>query len=170
MAHVGAVLGCDFCRPMLTIGSEKVSNQERESKVSFVEGDALWLPLSSQAFDAVTIAFGLRNLEKYRVGLREMFRVLKVPGYLAILEFSVPRLPFFRQVYLLYFTRILPWIGARISGREGPYSYLPQSVREFPGETGLAELLREIGFAQVDFFPLTGGIVTLTIARKDGSC
>ncbi len=164
-----SVVGCDFCRPMLTIGQGKAVKRGVESSIRFVEGDALSLPFPSASFDAVTIAFGLRNLENYRSGLREMARVLKPGGHLAVLEFSVPKLPVVRSLYLFYFTRILPKIGAIVSGRDGPYSYLPDSVREFPSRSALNAVVEEEGFRQAVDYPLSLGIATLYLAvRPDG--
>ena len=99
-------------------------------------------------------------------GLVEMLRVLRPGGRLAILEFSIPSVPVFRQLYLFYFTKILPWLGRLISGQSGPYSYLPASVGQFAQPTELAASLRQIGFDSIESFPLTGGIATLTVALK----
>lgn len=167
LAPGSSVVGCDFCRPMLEIGDRKAADRGLEQSVRFVEGDALVLPFSAASFDAVTIAFGLRNLEDYRAGLREMARVIRPGGYLAILEFSIPTLPLLRQLYLFYFTKILPRIGALVSGREGPYSYLPASVREFPAPRVLCRVLREEGFGQARDQGLTLRIATLYLARRN---
>lgn len=166
LSPAARVIGCDFCHPMLVLGREKTGNRGAESGVCFVEGDALELPFPSNRFDAITIAFGLRNLDDYGRGLREMLRVLRPGGWLAILEFSQPRIPVFRQVYTFYFTRILPRIGEIISGREGAYSYLCQSVREFPPPSQLAAALQEAGFTMSDQHFLTGGVAVLHLAQK----
>jgi len=165
-AQLGSTLGCDFCRPMLARGLDKARKSPSPHPVWFVEGDALRVPVRDQLFDAVTIAFGLRNLERPTEGMAEMFRVLVEGGVLAVLEFSVPTVPVFREFYLFYFTKILPWVGAWISGERGPYSYLPASVEDFaqPGE--LRSLLQQIGFESVTSYSLTGGIAALTVARK----
>jgi demethylmenaquinone methyltransferase/2-methoxy-6-polyprenyl-1,4-benzoquinol methylase len=163
---LASVIGCDFCRPMLEIGQAKAGRRGMDSHVRFVEGDALELPFPAESFDAVTIAFGLRNLEDYRSGLQEMHRVLKPAGRLAILEFSVPKLPLVRPLYLFYFTRILPRIGAIVSGRDGPYSYLPDSVREFPSRSALNQVVEGEGFRNAIDYPLSLGIATLYLAVK----
>jgi demethylmenaquinone methyltransferase/2-methoxy-6-polyprenyl-1,4-benzoquinol methylase len=167
LAPGSSVIGCDFCRPMLEIGGRKAVDRGLEQSVRFVEGDALDLPFPAGSFDAVTIAFGLRNLEDYRAGLREMARVIRPGGYLAILEFSVPTLPLLRQLYLFYFTKILPRIGAAVSGREGPYSYLPASVREFPAPRLLCRTLQEEGFGEARDRGLTLRIATLYLAKRN---
>lgn len=168
LAPGSSVVGFDFCRPMLEIGARKATERGLEGTVRFVEGDALELAFPAGSFDAVTIAFGLRNLEDYRRGLREMARVLRPGGTLAILEFSIPTLPVLRQLYLFYFTRILPRIGALVSGHEGPYSYLPASVREFPEPGVLCRALEEEGFIDAHDHGLTLRIATLYLATREG--
>ncbi len=160
------VVGCDFCHPMLRLGLDKIRRRRLEGQIQVVEGDALRLPFSDQRFEAVTVAFGLRNLEDYRAGLLEMFRVLKSPGILAILEFSQPRWPVFGGLYRFYFKHVLPRLGTMLSGRDGPYSYLPASVDEFPPPEALAAMLRGVGFGSIHNQGLTGGIATLHLARK----
>ncbi len=162
----GEVIGCDFCHEMLVIGQQKVRRRRLNGRVKFVEGDALQLPFRSDFFDLITIAFGFRNLEDYSAGLREMHRVLKARGRLAILEFSQPRWPVFRQVYHFYFTRLLPLVGRIVSGKDGPYSYLPESVGEFPTPDRLGRMILESGFLEVSHLPLTGGIATLHVSVK----
>ena len=161
-----SVLGCDFCHPMLVLGREKVKEKALDSKIRFVEGDALNLPFPSGSFHAVTVAFGLRNLEDYNRGLQEIHRVLRPGGGLAVLEFSQPQIPVFRQLYLLYFTQLLPRIGHLVSGKSGPYSYLPESVQEFPAPGKVDQMIRETGFAEVGHYSLTLGVVTLHMGYK----
>ena len=125
--NIGArVTGVDFCRPMLERAARK------PSQVAFVEGDALQLPFDDDVFDAVTIAFGLRNLSSVEQGLSELRRVLKPNGWAAILEFSKPVVPGFRSLAAAYCTRLLPRIGGMISGSRSAYEYLPDSVSAFP--------------------------------------
>ncbi|MBZ5536675.1 MAG: bifunctional demethylmenaquinone methyltransferase/2-methoxy-6-polyprenyl-1,4-benzoquinol methylase UbiE [Acidobacteriia bacterium] len=162
----GRVVGLDFCHPMLVIGANKLAKTNHCSSVALSEADALNLPLRNATFDAVTIAFGLRNLEDYERGLSEMRRVLRPGGVLAVLEFSRPSIPVFRQVYQIYFSKILPWIGARLSGVEGPYDYLPDSVSNFPTREALKGLMERAGFADVIFFNLSGGVAALHLGTK----
>ena len=108
------VVGSDFCRPMLSLAGEK--SRELNLDIPYIEGDALNLPFVSERFDAVTIAFGLRNLASFPEGLKELHRVLKPGGKLVILEFSAPVIPGFRGLFRFYFTRVLPRIGGMISG------------------------------------------------------
>lgn len=159
--NIGArVVGVDFCRPMLELAAQK------KPQLSFVEGDALQLPFDDAAFDAVTIAFGLRNLSSVEGGLKELQRVLKPNGWVAILEFSKPVMPGFRSLAAVYCTRLLPRIGGMISGSRSAYEYLPDSVSRFPDQETLAAMMRDSGFADVTFQNLTGGIAALHTGRR----
>jgi demethylmenaquinone methyltransferase/2-methoxy-6-polyprenyl-1,4-benzoquinol methylase len=161
------VVGLDFCRPMLEIARRKAEADSRA--VPFVEGDALRLPFADETFDVVTIAFGLRNLAGVLEGLRELRRILRPGGRVAVLEFSSPVVPGFRALFRFYFTRVLPRIGGLVSGSRGAYEYLPDSVSRFPDQKRLAELMREAGFEGVSYRNLTGGIAALhTGARAAG--
>jgi demethylmenaquinone methyltransferase/2-methoxy-6-polyprenyl-1,4-benzoquinol methylase len=168
LARLGTVVGCDFSHPMLVLGLEK-SRRARHSgeHIRFVEGDALRLPFLSGSFDAVTIAFGLRNLEDYDQGLREILRVLRRGGTLAVLEFSLPRIPVFREVYLFYFLHLLPRLGGWISGDGQAYSYLSRSVREFLEPKELERLLQEVGFSGIRHRLISGGVAALHLAQKN---
>lgn len=154
------VLGVDFCRPMLEVAAQK------SSKIPWIEGDAMKLPFADEAFDAVTIAFGLRNLVDCREGLGELHRILKPNGILAVLEFSSPIIPGFKTIFQFYFSRILPRIGGIVSGNRGAYEYLPDSVSRFPDQRSLAEMFRETGFGGVEYSNLTGGIAAIHSGRR----
>lgn len=158
------VFGTDFCRPMLEIAARKADT--RGFKIPFVEGDALSLPFADETFDAVSIAFGLRNLANVEGGLKELLRILKPGGRAAILEFSTPVVPGFRTLFRLYFTRVLPRIGGLVSGSRSAYEYLPDSVRRFPDQRRLAELMRAVGFEAVEYQNLTGGIAALHLGTR----
>jgi demethylmenaquinone methyltransferase/2-methoxy-6-polyprenyl-1,4-benzoquinol methylase len=155
------VLVSDFCHPMLIRATEKFTRLGIGSVMRLVEADALNLPLPDQAFDALTIGFGLRNLEDPIRGLREMFRILKPGGVLVILEFSKPVIPVLREAFGFYFRNILPRLGAFVSGDGGAYEYLPNSVGKFPPQPELARMIRSVGFRDVDYKNLTGGIAAL---------
>ena len=165
LAEKTRVIGCDFCHPMLVIGNKKIAARGVRRAV-LMEGDALKLPFADRRFDAVTIAFGLRNLAHVEGGLAEIFRVVKPGGRVAVLEFSKPIVPLLREAFAFYFDRILPRIGAFISGSNTAYSYLPASVKHFPDQKGLAELMRRVGFSQVRYHNLSGGIAALHLGDR----
>ena len=155
------VFGTDFCRPMLSIAADKLP-----SSISLIEGDALRLPFKDAMFDAVTIAFGLRNLAGVESGLLELRRISKPNGWVAVLEFSRPTNAVLRPLFSLYFRRILPLMGGVISGSLGAYTYLPASVSRFPDQKQLAVMMEQAGFEQVSFENLTGGIAALHMGRR----
>jgi demethylmenaquinone methyltransferase/2-methoxy-6-polyprenyl-1,4-benzoquinol methylase len=158
------VIGTDFCRPMLTIAAEKTAKQS--AAVPYIEGDALSLPFADESFDAVTIAFGLRNVANWQDGLRELRRILKRGGKLVVLEFSAPVIPGFKQVFWFYFKNILPSIGDTVSGTSGAYNYLSESVSRFPDQKNLAKMMTEVGFESVEYQNLTGGIAAIHLGTK----
>lgn len=151
-----SVIGTDFCRPMLAVAQEK--NGGIATAIPYVEADAMQLSFADNSFDAVTIAFGLRNLPNYDNGLKELNRILKPGGTLVILECSHPPLPGFRQLYHFYFGRVLPRIGGLVSGSRGAYEYLPDSVSKFPEQKTLVGMMEKAGFSNVKYQNLTGGI------------
>ncbi len=162
----GLVLGVDFSDGMLSFGQEKLRSAGLGSVVRLARGDACSLPCRSDWANAVTVGFGLRNVAETEQAVREMYRVLKPRGQLAILEFGEPRLPVLRTMYLWYFRRVLPWIGHRLSKHSEAYAYLPASVSAFLGQKALVELLEVCGFTDVRLVRLTFGVVCLYVARK----
>jgi demethylmenaquinone methyltransferase / 2-methoxy-6-polyprenyl-1,4-benzoquinol methylase len=161
-----AVLGSDFCHPMLIEARRKISARGMRSPL--FEADALALPLRADTLDLITVAFGFRNLANYHSGLTELARVLKPGGVVAILEFSKPSNRAFGALYGFFSTRVLPWVGGMVSGSREAYSYLPESIRKFPGALELADQMRAAGFRSVEFEALTFGAVALHIGRKQG--
>ena len=155
------VVATDFCRPMLEIAAGKMPGS-----VKLVEADALSLPFLDQSFEAVTIAFGLRNFSNVEIGLKELFRVVKPQGWVAVLEFSKPPNALFNALFGFYFLRVLPLLGGIISGSKSAYSYLPNSVQRFPDQQELSRLMNEVGFSQVTYENLTGGIAALHLGRR----
>lgn len=158
-----AVLGSDFCHPMLVQAGRKLSAQRLARRI--FESDALKLPVRDGSLDLITVAFGFRNLVDYRAGLREFQRVLKPGGTAAILEFSQPPNALFAAVYNFYSRRVLPVLGGWISGSRDAYTYLPESVSKFPGAEELAAEMRKMGFQDVEFTRMTGGVVALHIGK-----
>jgi demethylmenaquinone methyltransferase/2-methoxy-6-polyprenyl-1,4-benzoquinol methylase len=153
------IFGSDFSHPMLVAARRKRSP-------GLFESDALRLPIAGASFDLATIAFGFRNLTNYRDGLTELGRILKPGGTLAILEFSTPPNPVLASAYGFYSRRILPTVGGVISGSKDAYTYLPESVRKFPDADGLANQMRDCGFANVRFERMTAGIVALHLGER----
>jgi demethylmenaquinone methyltransferase/2-methoxy-6-polyprenyl-1,4-benzoquinol methylase len=124
------------------------------------------LPFPEASFDAVTVAFGVRNLSDMDRGLREMLRVLKPGGKLVVLEFSRPTAPVLSGLYRFYLGRILPRIGDGVSGKDGPYRYLARTIADFPEASVLAGRIREAGFAACEWSTMTGGVVAAHTAVK----
>jgi demethylmenaquinone methyltransferase/2-methoxy-6-polyprenyl-1,4-benzoquinol methylase len=162
------IVGADFCHEMLVLGEKKKRRAGANGQLTLVEADAMRLPFASDQFQVVSVAFGLRNIADTDRGLAEMVRVCRPGGKVAVLEFSAPRWQPFRAVYGWYFRRVLPRIGAWISGsRQGAYSYLPQSVGEFPSGEALAVRMRAAGLSEVTFHPFTLGVATLYVGTKE---
>jgi len=160
------VVGADFCHPMLVIGQGK-AQQAHAEHLTFVEADAQHLPFPDNAFQIVSVAFGLRNVTDTDQGLREMLRVCRPGGRIAVLEFSMPGWQPFRAVYRWYFRHVLPRIGQAVArNAESAYNYLPESVGEFPSGEALAERMRTAGASSVRYYPLTLGVATLYVGTK----
>ncbi|MGW8266360.1 MAG: ubiquinone/menaquinone biosynthesis methyltransferase [Longimicrobiales bacterium] len=158
----GRVIASDFAGPMLVQGLGKL----QELPISPVCGDTLRLPFPSGLFNGAMVAFGVRNLSDVSRGLREFARVLEPGRRLVILEFTEPPNPVLRWSYLFYFRRILPLVGRIVSGHPWAYTYLPESVKEFPDPPALARLMREAGFTEARYRFLTGGIAALHVGVR----
>jgi demethylmenaquinone methyltransferase/2-methoxy-6-polyprenyl-1,4-benzoquinol methylase len=162
-----AVVGVDFAGAMLRVGRDKVVRAGMADQVALVRGDAADMPIASGSVDALTIAFGIRNVENTAAACDEMRRVLRPGGRVAILEFAIPSAPGVRAAYLWYFNKVLPGIGRIVSRDSGAYRYLPASVSAFSSPTEFVTILRTAGFDEIAAVPLTFGIVFLyTAARR----
>jgi len=159
------VTGVDFCHEMLVIGREKVRSAAA-FRIRFAEADALTLPFPDAAFAGAAVAFGVRNLEDLDAGLRELARVLRPGGLLAVLEFATPRGGVARTFYRIYLTAYVPLIGRLVSGDAGAYAYLSSSIRAFPGQERFPRRLERAGLTEIRCEDLTGGIAALYLARK----
>ena len=170
MVRQGArrIISSDFSHPMLRLNLDKVRHRGAILEVSVIEADALALPFPANTFDAVAIAFGLRNLESAESGLTEMNRVLKPGGRVVVLEFSKPTNAWFDRLFQRYFFNVLPRIGATLSRHHHAYTYLPESVSRFPNQANLAALFTACGFDGVGYQNLTGGIAAIHWGEKQG--
>ena len=164
-SRLGPVMGCDFCQPMLSIGAAKVC-RKKGYPISLLAGDALALPFFSETFNVAVSAFVLRNLSDMNQGLREMHRVLRPGGVLGILDFGMPQNSMMAALYRFYFQKILPKLGNLLSGVEGPYGYLPNSVASFPPAGELKRMIESVGFRDVQSRLMTGGIAVLLIGNR----
>lgn len=151
----------DINREMLAVGRERAEKRGLSDKVEFVDANAESLPFADSSFDAVTIAFGIRNVPRIPLALSEMKRVLKPGGRALALEFSRVDMPLLDKIYDFYSFRVIPELGRRVAGEAEPYQYLVESIRRFPPPATFAQMMREAGFGRVDFTLMTGGVVAL---------
>lgn len=154
-------IGIDLAEKMLDIGRQKISERKLDNKLSLKIGDAMNIPFPENSFDAVMIAFGIRNVVDLQKSLGEMHRILNKHGRAIILEFSLPKNSLIRAIYLFYFRKVLPRIGAIISRDVYAYQYLNETVESFPYGKDFCDLMRMAGFKQVKSTPLTFGIATI---------
>ena len=155
------IFGIDFSQRMLDLGRIKIAQNGYNQAVSLQIGSGECLPFADESFDGVICAFGIRNFADVQLGLREFFRVLKPGGRVVVLEFSIPQNQFLKTAYEWYFNLILPKIGNIISGHLNAYSYLPESVANFPSQKKFIKWIEKIGFKKVSFSELTFGIVSI---------
>ena len=155
------IFGIDFSQRMLDLGRIKIARNGYNQAVSLQIGSGECLPFADESFDGVICAFGIRNFADVQLGLREFFRVLKPGGRVVVLEFSIPQNQFLKTAYEWYFNLILPKIGNIISGHLNAYSYLPESVANFPSQKKFIKWIEKIGFKKVSFSELTFGVVSI---------
>jgi len=155
------IFGIDFSQRMLDLGRIKIARNGYNQGVSLQIGSGECLPFADESFDGIICAFGIRNFADVQLGLREFFRVLKPGGRVVVLEFSIPQNQFLKTAYEWYFNLILPKIGNIISGHSNAYSYLPESVANFPSQKKFIKWIEKIGFKKVSFSELTFGIVSI---------
>lgn len=159
------VTGLDLSQQMLNVGTEKIKNAGLSTGIRMMKGDAENLPFQDDTFDAVSVAFGVRNFENLEMGLREMRRVVKPGGSVLILEFSQVE-GILRPLYQFYFKNILPRIGRLVSRDNRAYTYLPDSVNAFPYGDAMKKILLAQGYSKVDYKKLSLGIATIYKATK----
>ncbi|MFO0819425.1 MAG: bifunctional demethylmenaquinone methyltransferase/2-methoxy-6-polyprenyl-1,4-benzoquinol methylase UbiE [Pirellulales bacterium] len=161
------VVGSDFCPEMLDIAEQKKQRAGIRDQIQFVQADTQNLPFPDDKFQIVSVAFGLRNVSDTDQGLREMTRVCRPGGHVAVLEFSMPRWQPFKAIYGWYFRHILPRIGQWLArNSSSAYNYLPESVGEFPSGERLVARMTAAGLRSVRFYGLTGGVATLYVGEK----
>jgi len=160
------VIGVDISDGMLEIGRQKLTRKKLDHRIKLENGDSENLNFEDNIFDAVIVAFGVRNFENLQNGLSGMHRVLKKNGRVVILEFSKPTVFPFKQLYHFYFNAILPIIGKVISKDNSAYTYLPESVKAFPEGATFLQILNDIGFNQTKCIPLTFGICSIYTGTK----
>lgn len=161
-----SIIGIDIAAQMLEVGKTKLKDKGLDKMISMQVGDSEALPFDDNSFDAITCAYGVRNFEHLQAGLKEMNRVMRIGGKLAILEFSHPKNFPVKQGYQFYFKYILPTLGKLVSKHSTAYSYLPESVMAFPEGDKFCEILKDCGFKEAHARPLTFGITTLYTASK----
>lgn len=161
------IVGADFCREMLLIGAGKIKAREAGGRIQLVEGDARSLPLPSNHFGVVSVAFGLRNVSNTGEGLAELIRVARPGGRVAVLEFSKPQGKVLGRIYLGFFRHVLPRVGQAIApNSHDAYGYLPRSVLEFPEGQAMLDLMEKQGLTNLSLHRLTRGIATLYVGTK----
>ncbi len=160
------ITGADFCREMVDLGMVKVAASPYANRIDLKVAPCEDLQFANETFDSITIAFGIRNVVDRKLGLAEMWRVLRPGGRMIILEFSTPRSLLFRQLYYFYFRRLLPVVGGMFS-RYNAYKYLPDSVLEFPSQEEFSRMIADAGFRNIHLHELTFGIATIYVGEKE---
>jgi demethylmenaquinone methyltransferase/2-methoxy-6-polyprenyl-1,4-benzoquinol methylase len=164
--RVKKVTGIDLSEGMINIGLKKVLAKKLEKKIILLKGDGVTIPCADNIFDLTTISFGIRNFKDPATSLMNIHRVLKADGRLMIMEFSIPTNFIIRKLYFFYFRNILPFIGNLFSKHKDAYTYLNQTVEDFPYGNDFLILMKNAGFTNLKFTPLTFGIATLYIGDK----
>ena len=152
---------CDINADMLAVGRDRAAKRQLDDRVSFVEGNAETLAFPDRNFDGYTIAFGIRNVPRIDLALREAFRVLRPGGRFLCLEFSSVDVPGLDRLYDLFSFRVIPELGRAVTGDAESYRYLVESIRKFPKPVAFADMIRAAGFSRVNWQTLSGGIVAL---------
>lgn len=163
---VGKVVGMDLSTKMLEIAQKKIIKKKAQKKISVHVGNACQIPCADQSFDLVTISFGIRNFSSPQKALQEIHRVLRADGQLMIMEFSLPKNPIVKMIYLGYFRYLLPFIGKIISQNKEAYSYLNKTVEDFPYGSEFVSMLNEAGFKNNQARQFTFGVATLYLGQK----
>ena len=165
-SRVKKVTGIDMSQGMINLGIIKIKKKNLERKIIMLKGDGVHIPCADSIFDLTTISFGIRNFSDPALSLKNINRVLKPQGRLLIMEFSIPQNYIIKALYFFYFRNILPLIGNLFSKHKDAYTYLNQTVEDFPYGNDFLNLMKNAGFINLKFIPLTFGIATLYIGDK----
>ena len=160
------IVGIDLSEGMLKVGRQKIQKKGLSHLIELQKADSEALPFENHTFDSAIVGFGVRNFENLEKGLAEIYRVLRPGGVFIVLEFSLPKNIIFRNLYFFYFTKVLPWLGKLVSKDNRAYTYLPESVREFPDGEDFVRILEKIGFEKCRWIPQTMGIATIYESQK----
>jgi demethylmenaquinone methyltransferase/2-methoxy-6-polyprenyl-1,4-benzoquinol methylase len=160
------IVGIDISEGMLNLGKVKVHKKKLDDKIQLLIADSEKLPFENNSFDGITVGFGVRNFENLTLGLSEMYRVLNDNGVCIVLEFSKPKKFPIKSIYNIYFKNILPGIGKLISKDKSAYTYLPESVDNFPDGKNFTNILESVGFKNTKIIPLSFGIASIYVAYK----
>lgn len=164
--NIEKVTGIDLSEGMITVGRKKINEAGLSNKIELEQGDCLALPFADNSFDCITVAYGVRNFERLEAGYKEMQRVLKDGGMLCVIELSTPTSPIVKPLYKFYTRYIIPFVGRLVSKDVRAYSYLPESIAAVPQGTEMLALMRNAGFADCKYRPLTFGTCTIYTAFK----
>jgi demethylmenaquinone methyltransferase/2-methoxy-6-polyprenyl-1,4-benzoquinol methylase len=162
----GCVTGLDFCESMLVKAATNIKKTEYQNVITLIQGNAMNLPFEDNSFDCATIAFALRNVPDIKHVISEMTRVVKPGGAVVSLELAKPTALIFKQLYYFYFEHLLPLLGRIGIGREGPYRWLPESLRRYPHQKEVRDIFSSVGLKEAQYTELTGGIVAIHTGRK----
>ena len=160
------ITGIDISDQMIYVGNKKIKQKKLHNRIKLGIEDSEKLPFNDNSYDAITAGFGVRNFENLEKGLSEIYRVVKKNGYVVILEPSTPKAFPLKQIFSIYFQKILPFIGSLVSKDKSAYSYLPNSVKSFPDGDDFLKILNKQGFSKANYYPLSFGIVSLYVAIK----
>ncbi|MDF9406937.1 demethylmenaquinone methyltransferase [Pelotomaculum isophthalicicum JI] len=162
----GHVTGLDFCADMLAVARENVGKSPYRKVIELVEGNAVNLPFPDNTFDCATIGFALRNVPDIRKTIDEMRRVVKPGGKVVSLELAKPGMPLFKQLYYFYFNCVVPVLGRLGVGLNGPYNWLPESLKKYPHQSEIKNIFADAGLTGACYYELTGGIVAVHVGEK----
>lgn len=162
----GSITGLDFCENMLKQASVNIAQTDLGDRITTIQGNAMQLPFDNDVFDCATIAFALRNVPDIQQTINEMARVVKPRGTVVSLELAKPSFPLFKQLYYLYFEQLLPLLGRLGVGIDGPYRWLPESLKHYPHQSQVCEMFKQAGLANCGYIELTGGIVAIHFGTK----